>query len=506
MTQLRIFVGACSLALTIGGAAIAAGGSGGGSGGSDTPTMTILEQDAANPKLFSFDYGIPNSPALTLAGLASGTIKPSTSLKPFVFALPGLLGDGSSQTSVALDVAPAWALGTDRSVSAEDYASDVWEQLGARTRLGLVIYKGDDGGGDASKQKASRLAFGFSTSLLRDSDPLATLAPNSTQTVWLQCIDDNKGALAPYEPYGSDAVAAVAVRDRVVLIGYLHKADNGGLDQDDLSNLKIVESQIKDQLKPSDFDGRDTLDTKARLLADQKDITDFEDKKDDKRAAADTKAAKILDDCRKKASDAAQHGADLGLGFGVVWSGTPGKLEGFDNANAAVWISGRLPFSLLDSSGLPCESKDSKAPKGEARRSELACWVIGGTGRYSNGEIVQTGIKATPQFKADVTEGWIGLERIDSQSMFGAYVGYQDQAAVDPASKSLSRTGVRWLVSGAFSLDFIQDGLWVIGSYGKANGSVSTLDDKVAMLTLSFGPPKIGSDFTPKSSGGNGSQ
>jgi hypothetical protein len=58
-------------------------------------------------------------------------------------------------------------------------------------------------------------------------------------------------------------------------------------------------------------------------------------------------------------------------------------------------------------------------------------------------------------------------------------------------------------VSGAISLDFIQDGLWIEGSYGAAEGSISTLNDKVALLSLSFGSPKIGSTFASKDTSGD---
>jgi hypothetical protein len=142
-------------------------------------------------------------------------------------------------------------------------------------------------------------------------------------------------------------------------------------------------------------------------------------------------------------------------------------------------------------------------------RSELACWAFGGSGRYSAGEMVATGASATPEFKADVLEGWLGLERIDSKSKFGGYFGYLQQHATDAALDQFSKGGTRWLISAAFNLGglggAVPEGLWIEGSYGAANGSVTTLNDKVALLSLSFGPPSLGSTFQQAPPPTNGS-
>ena len=67
----------------------------------DDAGYTIANKAATNEGLFAFDYGVPESPALTLAGLADAKVTPSTSLKPFVIALPGLFGSDTSATTAA---------------------------------------------------------------------------------------------------------------------------------------------------------------------------------------------------------------------------------------------------------------------------------------------------------------------------------------------------------------------------------------------------------------------
>src|SRR4051794_7789609 len=65
---------------------------------------TVYEQ-AAQTSVFSFDYGPPASPALTLMGLSPDKISLSTTLKPFVLSLPSLF-DGSGNQVAGIDLAP----------------------------------------------------------------------------------------------------------------------------------------------------------------------------------------------------------------------------------------------------------------------------------------------------------------------------------------------------------------------------------------------------------------
>jgi hypothetical protein len=458
-----------------------------GAKAADNPTVTnIFDEKANDAKVFSFDYGIPNSPALTLAGLAGSKLAPSTSLKPFVLSLPGLIGSDSAASSAAFDFAPAWALDPEQTVSEGDYRNN---PLYYRTRFGLAIYKGDTGSGDPKKAKGSRIAIGISTSLLDSSDPLAVTNEHGIP-VWQACQDKEK-SLRVYEWFKTpDDLNASR------LVSIFNAAITPPVSRPSEQQFKDAEAYLakKGGIDTSD---RASLQPEARLKSDLRDLQTVLHKKPPEIAALDTEAAKAIDRCQKEASVAAQHGASINLGAGVVWSGDAGAWKNFKDPNAAVWIAVRYPLGAQDSKNCG----DGAKVKGISRL--FSCWMVGGTGRYSVGEFDATGNSAKPQFKANVVDGWVGLERITSGSMLGGYYGYLDQHAAASADSAFSRSRTQWKVSGAISLDFIQDGLWIEGSYGAAEGSISTLNDKVALLSLSFGPPKIGSTFASKDTSGN---
>jgi hypothetical protein len=468
-------------------------------------TINLIDQPASQASLFSFNYGIPASPSLALAGLADANITPSTSLKPFILSLPGLFGaGGDGQSTVAAEISPAWALGEDRSISTRDYREDGWwQRVGLRTHIGITLYKGQSAGSDPTQQKDSRVALAFSTSLADASDPLA-VSPGTNLNAWDNCKQQNADKLTNAN-FSND--------QRKVLVAYQTvDADatpfSGEQPVYDPQHLKHLEETLT-TVAHIDVAGRERVsDQKQRYLLDKKDYDNFIAGIVDQLKPLDQATADALEDCRKHASDAAQQGADLQVGAGIVWSGDPGAWANFGDPNAAFWTSGRYPLDdLFNSQRKPTDCGDNDPRSGAALI--FSCWMVGGSGRYSAGEMVSTGDSTTPEFKANVLEGWLGLERIDSKSKFGGYFGYLQQHATDSAQDQFSKGGTRWLVSAAYNLgdigvSFFPQGTWIEGSYGSANGSVTTLDDKVAMLTVSFGPPKIGSGFVT-TSGSSGS-
>ena len=467
----------------------------------NSPEWKILSEQANNQKLFTFDYGIPASPALSLAGLDASQIKPATSLKPFVLSLPGLIDGSSGATSAALDMSPAYIFGEDTKPWTYADPDNYWNRVLTRARFGVALYKGDDGAGDPANVKASRIAVGLSFGFSDDSDPLTANTDHrflsDGDSVWYSCLKAHKEDLRPF--VSNDPFLKAAQAD-LVTIGDL-KDDNGNvpatLSSQQNTDVRDVENRIykNDNLSAEDATtqkaGRDKMSVSDRLEADRAALVAQRTRLEGtSREEADKLSQGILDNCKKDSSAAADHGADLQLGAGVVWSGDPGTWNNFVDPNAAVWLAGRYPLGTVK--GDDCTDKDQRL----LSERLFSCWMIGGTGRYSADEMVGTGDTTTPLFKANVAEGWLGVERVDAHSKFGGYVGYTDQSAVNDTDKAFSSSGVRWLVSGAYNVSSIYDGLWVVGSYGAANGTVTTLDDKVAMLTLTFSPPAIGSTFS----------
>lgn len=476
-------------------------------GDAKPPAAAIIDQAAKDTKLFSFDYGIPESPALALAGLGTDKIKPATSLKPFVLSLPGLF-DASGNGSAALDVSPLWLMDPEASAFNYSAPSNYWKRVLARTRLGLALYRGDDAGGNTAKAKPSRAALGLSFSLSDGADPLTAgpdtflVLPQADAGRWDRCLEANEKTLMPYVPSdprikstNTDLAALDILQPENAVTAAARETMRTALETIELNYY--VRKGLSVEVARSQIAGRAAAytDTPAGLgqrIADDRGLLvtqagEFDREVD--RAAYAQARLKTLQACQKQSSAAAEHGFDLQLGAGVVWSGTPGKWGGFSHTNAAVWMATRLPLDAV--AGDDCGPRDRRP----AIRQVFSCWMIGGSGRYSLGEYDATGVSAKPQFKADVAEGWMGLERVSAATKIGGYVGYLDQRAAAHADNAYSKSGYRWLVSGAMSLGVIYDGLWLIGSYGAADGSVTTLDDKVAMLSLSFGPPKIGSGF-----------
>jgi hypothetical protein len=475
--------------------------------------IDILNTPAGNAKLFAFDYGVPTSPAIELAGLGGDKINTSTALKPFVLQLPGLL-NGTTDT-VALDFSPAALYQASSSVS-KDYWSESNLYIGRvlnRARVGVVLYRGDNGGGDQSKVKPSRIAAGLSVSLFSSSDPALTStdgwwSSKVENTVWGSCLgtEDNLAILRvsrnPTAPVDGTITHLLFVANRKPNV-----TDFSSVERSQLDN---VEDNLDATVSPTDRAAREAERERRPLAADRLHydrslLSSSNDFGHD--AAGDTKAAAVITDCTKRASAAAEHAADLQFGAGAVMSGKPGAFSDFDDTAAALWASLRLPLRPIPSAALdPNKLYDYCTDTYRPKFSEMliSCWMIGGSGRASFGEMVQTGDAALSVFKANVLEGWFGLERVSTASKIGGYVGFIDQSAVHASENAYNKRGWRYYLSAAIPLSGIPgfdgalEGTWLEASYGAAHGSVTTLDDKVAMLTISFAPPSLGSSFVAK--------
>jgi hypothetical protein len=457
--------------------------------GSAPDSVSLVNQGANTPSLFSFDYGVPTSPALALLGLGSSKLKASNSLKHFVLSLSNLAGTGAGASSAALDAAPAWMFGQSRSISPDDYANSYLDQLEYKTRLGVALYRGDDAGGDVSKQKVSRIAASLSMSLLRSSDPLTALAPGSKTRAWDACLkkNDTKIRAAYYFRFGTDAQVLIVDLGKTggrndAYINALSSAEQAAL----ASQLEVLEKQYnKVTAKTASGVGKTKLT--ERYAADVTDVANFLATAPDTEKKADADLTSQLAPCQKEASTAAEHGADLQLALGLEESGQPGQIKGFGNPNFVAWLGGRVPLTARSSAD-NCGDKDPLW-------ISLRCFMVGASVHYSNGEIDATGDKTTPQAKFNLAEAWGGIEQTNTKWTLGAYAGYMKLDATDPSLSKFSKSGVRWLVDAGVPLAFIGEGVWLVGSYGQASGSATALDDKMFLLSLSLGPPKVTSLF-----------
>jgi hypothetical protein len=215
-------------------------------GGTDqnAPSSITLAGEAAKDGVFDFDFTVPTSPALALAGLSQdkATVQ-SAALKPFVFSLPAVLS-GKGGQSAALDMSPAWLFEGEgrRSYSRYTAPENYFYRLVYRTRLNAAIYNGTDDKVEAKKQKGSRLAFGVSSSLLDSSDPLMAGASDGRPSQWQQCL----GELQPEVRQVVEIETPHEVREVLIPVPSLEE-------QDEVIESYFVENTVKEIARQAEF-------------------------------------------------------------------------------------------------------------------------------------------------------------------------------------------------------------------------------------------------------------
>jgi hypothetical protein len=398
--------------------------------------IVLSHQDPTHSDLFTFDYGVPSSPALNLIGLSPDKTTVSSSLKPFVLSLPSLASGGADQ-SAALDVAPLWLLQDGQTIGYNEYITGPYAQrFEYRFRTELAVYTGNDGGGDVTKEKPSQIAVGFSVSLLDASDPLTVRMPGTSKTVWDSCLDDHDKDIALHPTVPAE-----------------------------------LQKPLDDAMKANN--GEEIAKILLQIQATHKD--------------EDAHSLTAVQACTTEANNYARFAPNLSVGAGANLQGDPGSLSGFNRASAVFWLSGKYPIgSILGSNKVPDTSDGGST--NNTNVPETSYWMVGGSGRVALDTLVATGDTATPQIEANTLNGWIGLERNSSWLVLSAQAGYQDISATKYAQDAFSRSGWRWMTSAALKLSSAENGIWLDASYGSARGTTQTLDDKTFMLSLHFGP------------------
>ncbi len=464
----------------------------------DERIIVLREVVADTASLFDFDWGIPTSPALTLAGLSPEKTPTSSSLKDFVLAIPTITGGDEQGQALALDFAPVALLSNQAGVRTfEDYTSDdyQWDRLARRTRIGAAIFEGNDGGADPAKQIASRLAIGLSVSLLDDSDPLMQTVQRGErrgENLLVSCLnaesprvnrilDASIADVTASEDFDSDFdMLTTEERAELRRLPTLRDALNVqmtalGVEIDAVTARQDISAAVRDselaRLR-AEIDAVEKEQERLNDLGDKMRQVQFE--RSDEGSASIVRA---VERCSQRASLQAEISRDLDIGIGALWRGEPGAFSDFDEAGAAAWIAFRQPVSALfgdDSEGNP-----------EVR----SYWMFAASGRASTDEFLATGDDSTPEIRADVVEGWVGAERFSPDLRLAVHYGYREVSANEPAGAPFEQSGERYLVSAQIRIGEQESGMWLGVSYGDANGSVDSLDDETALVTLRYSPP-----------------
>lgn len=491
--------------------------------------IILLQQKASSQNLYSFDYGIPASPALTLIGTSTDKLTPSSTLKPYDFSVPASFGGPKDSQSFTADFTPAWVLESQQPTY-DEYYQDWGVQIAHRARFSGAFYPGDKAGGDATKAKSSRLAFGANVSLLGGSDPLAVTAPGKSKSVWVDCLNN----VLTTPQYASLRTLADQMNANY------NKANNvlGAVQAAQLDLQKNYDKAIAAVRDCLGVDGpclgltsTDALSTAFKLDSssdaakahqiDQlfeamgKVMTDLQTASVNKQGAGVSDA---FTTCVQTANTAARFGSDIDIGAGVMWTGKPGAFEGFTDAAGAVWLAGHVPIGSFN--GDLASGKSGDNVEGRAI-------MLGGSARASWKETVATGDAVTSEGKANVIDAWLGLELYAPTFRMAAQGGYNRTHFTDIAASTFSKSGFRWQVSASARLGDVLGGIfntatslltghsnndqsikgaWLNATYGSSGGTTTALDDKTFLISVSFSPNDPYDLFgeSPKSSGDNG--
>jgi hypothetical protein len=452
-----------------------------------TPPPITLADEAAKDGVFTFDWGVPTSPALALAGLSQdkATVQ-SSALKPFVLSLPSVISGPGGQ-SAALDMSPAWLFEGEGDRSYRRYVdpgSFVYRLL-YRTRINAALYNGTSDKVEAKKQKGSRLAFGLSMSLLDSSDPLMAGSGGGKPSVWQACLGEQESVIREMMRYqtalGQQFFSLADIARDLQVASYA--ARTGARPDERL--IGRVEQLLG---APISLDGLSDADAAARLLelsrevGKQAEAASIANNQDLLSQAARLGLDKSLAICADRANNAAIHGTSLSLGGGALWRGEPGDLDHFKRGGAAAWLSFRFPLGFA-------MAPDSKV---------LRYLMIGAYARRGFGEYVATGDSALPEMRAHSWDYWVGLEHLTQTSKLAVQYGRTEIRADDPANDRFSKSRSRYLMSAAFPLLGKETGLWLGVAYGNARSTVATESDRTFLITLEFAPPKAADIFKLK--------
>jgi len=540
--------------------------SGGAATPTPSPTVTLASETPKTASNFDFDYGAPTSPALTLAGLSPDKSTTSSSLKPFVLSLPYFAGGPASGQAIAFDLAPAqfyWA-----NLPYTDYVgSDLLTREAARSRIEAMAYRGISNS-DPTKAAPSKIAIGYSVSLLDDSDVFFARPPGSKAFSWDQCTTK---AMTQYRPLSeaigslSDAKIAWISADLGYFLDLTHRlaaaksdaeraniitsdelgkttgvqlasllseiavlkaadagkpapdaapadkavndtlndlasAQEASANLDDATRQKVqaalaeARSAVQTRQAAATPDAESPAQVEAQLsMANQKLLetaqtaAQAKESSDSKALSSQVGYTAAIQTCADQANGWARFSQDLNVGFGSLWNGANGEFSKFSAPGEAVWIGYRYPLLILSNPGQPNLDDPSKA----------TAWLVGGSARFAWNEAISTGVKATPNFMANTTDVWAGLQMLSPNTTLALQVGWFKADAREASLSKFTQSGDRWLVSAGQRIGGSSSGTWLGVSYGNASGTTTVRDDRTFLVTFAFSPPKSPEVFTP---------
>lgn len=364
-----------------------------------------------------------------------------------------------------------WLSGQEQDRASQRTPDSAYQRWLRRSRLGVAIYEGVEDS-DPSKNVPARLAVGFSTSLWDESDPLMQNGPNArafTDECEVEVLADRAARSNPNLRSSLESLDSSPEGRRIVALSALSQ------------ELGLGTARITERFDRSTIDQRAyerTVDGLEQYFANT--------------PVMRTAMREAIKDCAQRASEIAELRRDLDIGIGLLYRGEPGQFSEFDERGAAAWVAFRYPWGVdlinPDFGTRLVNPETGGTDSTDPLANVDSYWLVAGSARFSQDEFIATGNDVTPEIQVDQIEGWIGIERYSQRFRFGAFYGYSEVEAVEPAGEAFERSGERYVISAQYRLgDEDDSGLWVGLTYGDTGNSADENNDRL-MFSINFAP------------------
>ena len=434
----------------------------------DGNESTTLINEEKNPSVFEFAFGVPDSPALSLAGLEANETTKIDELQDFIIALPEF---SRSEKALAIDFNPANILVpiSSQNDTLEFYQSNdnrVYRMLN-RTRMSMLVREGKIDADDPSKSVKSLLSIGLTTSILDSSDPLYAFSIDkirACEAYTLGAVEFIEGIAPSSLTENGKQINGHVDNARAVLSG----SPNLEFARDNIAQAYNLIDQANISYTQINLNSN-----QVTLLAEVEKLSKFVldnfkiKKKPETQEEARKLVVKAKDTCYKAVANALYYKPNLDIGAALLWRGTQDGLGQLNPGGQAIWASYRKPIRF--------QSKTAGASK--------SYFVVGATGRAGLGEFATTGDMVIAEAKADTYQGWIGAELFSDTWRVAGQVGYIDVNFNSAINEQFSRNGERWQVSTDYK---VADNIFLGVSYGKAQGTIDALDGERLTVDVKF--------------------
>jgi hypothetical protein len=268
---------------------------------SDPPSDIVLMNNPLRSGAFSFEYGVPATPALTIIGANGDSIPTNANLQRFAMSVLRASEETGGGAAAGLDFSPFWGM-ESRTMSWQTYRgrSSNWERSWYRARISAAFNEGNSG-----DEAPSRAAVGVATSLLDSSDPAMLMVPADELDGDDPRTGNERGRPVPY-------FSACVLNARRAA---------GNLDQA-MVLWAAATSELRESERANDPHTR-IVQLQARQAA--------------AAAAFVPEYSRVAQECRQQTQNVARRRRAWDVGLATQWAGDPGSLDNMEPAGTSLW-------------------------------------------------------------------------------------------------------------------------------------------------------------------------